>query len=233
MELRLAGKARATRDVDLDWTISGEDSTELLIEAARLDLGDFFEFEIRRSGEVDVGPGGGVRFRADGFVGGRLFEQLIVDVAFDLEPFTPIDRLWLRRTSWTSPGSSRPAYRPFRSSSAWPRCCTPIPAATDAVIPARGARTSSTWSSSASWPTSTTPSHWTAPSGRSSRAAPPTRCPPRYRPRPPPGRAAMGPRRGSRHHADAHRGREQVARLLDPLLAGALFGAIWEPVTLR
>jgi hypothetical protein len=79
LELR-TGQARTTRDVDIDWAASLEDATEALVAAAALDLGDHFEFQIQRLGEADVGVAGGVRFRADAYLAGRLFEQLPIDV---------------------------------------------------------------------------------------------------------------------------------------------------------
>jgi predicted nucleotidyltransferase component of viral defense system len=93
LELRLGGQARTTRDVDLDWNTSLEDATEALLEGAALDLDDYFQFEIERVGEADVGAGGGIRFRADAFVAGRLFEQLLVDVGIGQAVFSPSDEL--------------------------------------------------------------------------------------------------------------------------------------------
>lgn len=82
LELRLADHARATRDIDLDWATSLEAATETMIDAAALDLGDYFEFQIEQIGEVHDGVGRGVRFRADALVAGRLFEQLAIDLGF-------------------------------------------------------------------------------------------------------------------------------------------------------
>jgi predicted nucleotidyltransferase component of viral defense system len=93
LELRLAGHARTTRDIDLDWKTSLEDATEVLIEAARLDLDDHFQFEVERVGEADLGLGGGIRFRADALVAGRLFEQLLIDVGVGQAVFPPADQL--------------------------------------------------------------------------------------------------------------------------------------------
>lgn len=80
LELRLGGQARATRDVDIDWATSLDEATDALVEAAALDLADHFEFAITRVGATDIGAGGGIRFRADAYVGGRLFEPLLIDV---------------------------------------------------------------------------------------------------------------------------------------------------------
>jgi hypothetical protein len=81
LELRLAGRARTTRDVDLDFAAGLEAATEALVAAAATDLDDFFEFAVERVGAADVGaPGGGVRFRAEARVAGRAFETLAIDV---------------------------------------------------------------------------------------------------------------------------------------------------------
>jgi predicted nucleotidyltransferase component of viral defense system len=93
LELRLPGQARATRDIDLDWQTSLDDAAETLIEAAALDLGDYFDFQIERVGAADVGAGRGVRFRAEAYVAGRLFEQLVIDVGVGQEVFAGADEL--------------------------------------------------------------------------------------------------------------------------------------------
>lgn len=82
LELRLADHARATRDIDLDWVTSLAEATETMIDAAGLDLNDYFEFQVEQIGEVHDGVGRGVRFRADALVAGRLFEQLAIDLGF-------------------------------------------------------------------------------------------------------------------------------------------------------
>lgn len=61
-----------------------------MIDAAALDLGDYFEFQVEQIGEVHEGFGRGVRFRADALVAGRLFEQLAIDLGFvDSLPHDP------------------------------------------------------------------------------------------------------------------------------------------------
>ena len=98
LELRLPGQARATRDIDLDWQASLDDAAEALIDAAALDLGDYFDFQVARAGAADVGVAGGIRFRADAYVAGRLFEQLLIDVGVGHEPFAHADELTTRTT---------------------------------------------------------------------------------------------------------------------------------------
>ncbi|MGH2796484.1 MAG: nucleotidyl transferase AbiEii/AbiGii toxin family protein [Thermoleophilaceae bacterium] len=93
LELRLPGQARATRDVDIDWAASLDEATNALVQAAALALDDYFEFDIQRVGDADVGGVGGVRFHANAYVGGRLFEPLLIDVGVGSESFPPADEL--------------------------------------------------------------------------------------------------------------------------------------------
>ncbi|MGH3005682.1 MAG: nucleotidyl transferase AbiEii/AbiGii toxin family protein [Gaiellaceae bacterium] len=94
LELRVPGQARTTRDVDLDWDTSLDEAATALVEAAALDLGDHFAFDIRRVGDADIGSaGGGVRFHADASVAGRLFEPLLIDVGVGSELLRPPDEL--------------------------------------------------------------------------------------------------------------------------------------------
>lgn len=93
LELRLPGQARATRDVDLDWAASLDDATVALVEAAALELDDYFEFDIQRVGDAGIGAGGGIRFRADAYVGGRLFEPLLIDIGVGDESCPRADEL--------------------------------------------------------------------------------------------------------------------------------------------
>lgn len=90
LELRLENRARTTKDIDLDHALNDEAAMADLNEASQHELGDFFEFQIERvapSGlnAADIGPGGGVRFRAKAFLGGREFETALVDVGFQDE----------------------------------------------------------------------------------------------------------------------------------------------------
>ena len=94
LELRVPGQARTTRDVDLDWDTSLDDAATALVEAAALHLGDHFAFDIRALGDADIGSaGGGVRFHADAYVAGRLFEPLLIDVGVGSELLSPPDEL--------------------------------------------------------------------------------------------------------------------------------------------
>src|SRR2546425_2532713 len=91
LELRLGGQARTTRDIDLDWHTDLDDATEVLLEAASLDLQDHFDFDVERAGEADFL--GASRFRANASIAGLLFEQLLIDVGVEQAHFEPADEL--------------------------------------------------------------------------------------------------------------------------------------------
>jgi len=93
LELRLTDRARATKDVDIDWRASEADVAEALLTAAAADLDDFFDFAIERgSAAADLG-GGGLRYRAVASIAARVFEQLLVDVGVAIDPVMSPDRI--------------------------------------------------------------------------------------------------------------------------------------------
>ena len=63
LDLRLAERARATRDVDIDWRAAEEELFETLIEAAALGADDHFTFQVERTGTPPERLGGSHRFR--------------------------------------------------------------------------------------------------------------------------------------------------------------------------
>jgi len=95
LELRIADRARFTKDIDIDWTLGEAAATSALIDAARLDLGDYFEFRLERVAlPADIG-GAAQRWRATARVAGRTFEQVLVDIGFAIEPVLDPERLEL------------------------------------------------------------------------------------------------------------------------------------------
>lgn len=82
LDLRLAERARATKDVDIDWQADEEKLLEALIEAAGLDAGDFFALAIERIGAPEDRLGGSYRFRVSASLAGRRFETFLLDVGF-------------------------------------------------------------------------------------------------------------------------------------------------------
>ncbi len=55
LDLRLAERARATKDVDLDWQAAEAELLDTLLKAAEWDAADFFSFKIERTGAA-TGP---------------------------------------------------------------------------------------------------------------------------------------------------------------------------------
>lgn len=95
LQLRMAERARATKDIDLDWSLAEEAAMSALIDAARLELGDYFEFRLERV-ELDADIGGrGQRWRATARLAGRTFEQVLVDVGYSTEPLLDPEQLLL------------------------------------------------------------------------------------------------------------------------------------------
>ncbi|MGH2903492.1 MAG: nucleotidyl transferase AbiEii/AbiGii toxin family protein [Solirubrobacteraceae bacterium] len=93
LQLRIAERARTTKDIDLDWSIAEEAATSALIDAAQLDLDDYFEFRLERV-ELDADIGGrGQRWRATARLAGRTFEQVLVDVGHSIEPLLDPEQL--------------------------------------------------------------------------------------------------------------------------------------------
>jgi predicted nucleotidyltransferase component of viral defense system len=98
LELRLPDRARATKDVDLDWRLAEEAATSALIDGARLDLGDHFEFRLERVEQTADMGGRAQRWRATARLAGRTFEQVLVDVGLATEPLLDPEPLLLPAT---------------------------------------------------------------------------------------------------------------------------------------
>jgi predicted nucleotidyltransferase component of viral defense system len=82
LELRLGLRTRTTKDIDLGRADDEEAATEHLNAATGVDLGDFFDFEVRRTPALDAAAGfHAVRYTVRADLGGRRFEQFPVDVA--------------------------------------------------------------------------------------------------------------------------------------------------------
>jgi hypothetical protein len=88
LDLRLHERARATKDVDLEWQTPGAELLDALIDAAEHDAGDFFTFTIVRTGPPRERLGGSIRFGVKASLAGRPFEQRF---ALDVAPTTELD----------------------------------------------------------------------------------------------------------------------------------------------
>lgn len=84
LDYRLGAKARTTMDIDLAGP-GGEDAlTADLVATGELDLGDHFSFAIERTARLDqLVEGSAVRYHVRADLGGRLFEEFLLDVGFD------------------------------------------------------------------------------------------------------------------------------------------------------
>lgn len=91
LDLRLADRARTTRDIDLDWQASEDELLETLIDAAALDSGDYFSFQIERAGIPPDRLGGSHRFRVIATLAGRQFETFPLDVGLRTDAITESD----------------------------------------------------------------------------------------------------------------------------------------------
>lgn len=82
LELRLGLRTRATKDIDLGRADDEEAATGHLNAAASVDLGDFFDFEVRRTPAFDAAAGfHAVRYTVRADLAGSRFEQFPVDIA--------------------------------------------------------------------------------------------------------------------------------------------------------
>lgn len=93
LELRLGGKARTTKDVDIDWTLEEEEATELLLDAAAYEMDDRFDFEVRRGEAGDDIAGGDQRWTVLVSLAGREFERVAIDVGFAKPPVVEPDTI--------------------------------------------------------------------------------------------------------------------------------------------
>ncbi|MFN8224419.1 MAG: nucleotidyl transferase AbiEii/AbiGii toxin family protein [Gaiellales bacterium] len=93
LDLRLSERARATRDIDIDWQADEEELADVLIEAAGHVSDDFFAFEIERAGTPPERLGGSYRFRVTASLAGRQFERFWLDVGVRPPPAEGCDML--------------------------------------------------------------------------------------------------------------------------------------------
>jgi hypothetical protein len=91
LDYRLIERARTSKDMDLAHGVGEAQAVTDLREAAAVDLGDFFVFQVARTSRLDEAlAGAAVRFHLDSRVGRNLFNAATVDVGFtdpfDVEP---------------------------------------------------------------------------------------------------------------------------------------------------
>jgi predicted nucleotidyltransferase component of viral defense system len=82
LDFRLKDRSRTTKDMDLVRHDGEEAAVADLIEAASCDLGDFFTFSVEGRVSLGEGEAPAVRCRVRAELGGRLFENVVVDMGF-------------------------------------------------------------------------------------------------------------------------------------------------------
>ena len=91
---RLAARFRTTKDLDLGRWDDERASTDDLVAAEQVDLGDHSRFVVERSAKLDQRlEGAAVRYHVSAYLAGRRFEELIVDIGFDRVPVGNPERL--------------------------------------------------------------------------------------------------------------------------------------------
>lgn len=96
LQLRLGSLARTTRDMDLLLVLPHSAVYAALAHAARLELGDWFEFTVAPARGRLPGIGeGGLRFPVTALLDGRMFENFHVDVGSGDPVVEPADILMM------------------------------------------------------------------------------------------------------------------------------------------
>ncbi|TAK30827.1 MAG: hypothetical protein EPO21_18515 [Chloroflexota bacterium] len=87
LHMRLGARFRTTRDMDLARYDNEQAATADFLTAQALDLGDHFQFDIRRTARLEAAlEGAAVRYHVAAELAGRPFEEVIVDVSFSDPP---------------------------------------------------------------------------------------------------------------------------------------------------
>jgi hypothetical protein len=93
LDLRLAVRARSTKDIDIEWRAEESELLDALLDAAQHDAGDFFVFAIERAGVPEDRLGGSHRFRVSASLAGRPFETFLLDVGFRSDDALSVETL--------------------------------------------------------------------------------------------------------------------------------------------
>ncbi|MBA2556737.1 MAG: nucleotidyl transferase AbiEii/AbiGii toxin family protein [Chloroflexi bacterium] len=84
-DYRFGTRARSTKDMDLVGAPGEEAATSDLLAAADVDMDDYFSFSIERTAKLDqLLEGAAVRYHVRADLGGRRFEDFVVDIGFDI-----------------------------------------------------------------------------------------------------------------------------------------------------
>ncbi len=93
LQLRLGGRSRTTKDIDLLSFAMADQVLALLREAAFLDLSDWFTFEVSEPTKVPHPDQAGVRYAVQTLLDGRTFEIFHVDVGIGDAVVEPLEYL--------------------------------------------------------------------------------------------------------------------------------------------
>ena len=80
LQLRLGGRARTTKDIDMLALSHPANITRALREAVSLDIGDWFAFEVAEPTQKAATAPGGLRHPIQALLDGRTFEQFHIDI---------------------------------------------------------------------------------------------------------------------------------------------------------
>jgi hypothetical protein len=93
LDLRLASRARSTKDVDIEWRAEEDELADTLLDAAEHDAGDFFALAIERTATPADRLGGAHRFRVSASLAGRPFETFLLDVGLRADDTAGVETL--------------------------------------------------------------------------------------------------------------------------------------------
>ncbi len=94
LQWRLGNRVRTTKDVDVLMMVPVERVHQLLVEAALLNMDDWFQFFIRQSDrQITEDFDSSLRFHVQALVDGRLFERFHIDVGSDDTVLEAADQL--------------------------------------------------------------------------------------------------------------------------------------------
>ncbi len=94
LDYRFSDRARTTKDIDLATAGDEASATADVLAAQALDVGDFFNFAIERTSARDrLAEGAAVRYHVRAELAGRVFDEFLLDVGFDPPTGIELDRL--------------------------------------------------------------------------------------------------------------------------------------------
>ena len=232
LDYRFGDHARTTRDVDFAVVGDEGSATADLLAAQAADLHDFFSFAIERTGALDrLLDGAAVRYHVVAELAGRTFDEFVLDVGFD--PPAGVETDWLHGPDLLAFAGIEPVvvralpieFQVAEKVHAYSRvygdqsvASTRVKDLVDLALIATEAAPNAERLRIA----------LEATFGRRARHPQPARLPwPPADWRVPYGRMA----RDIGFEADLGAGHELAASLVDPVLAGQVIAATWDPVT--